>query len=333
MTDPVATEPAPTEGGASPEPPAADPRAPAEPVSSALPEVSEPATEGVGEEPLEDVTGPGEELERVSIGELLGRDDEAEVPETAEVPASTEAEGAIGEHLEIEAPDLQGEADLDDAPSGGYHRRLTTRLGRLLLDNDLITKKNLEQALQEQAGTGERLGHYLVEKGYVEESDLIEILSKQYGVPPADLDNAIVSWDALQLIPVDMARRYLVVPVAVKNGAIDVAMVDPSDVVAISNIKFATGHRPQPLIATERAVQEAIRRLYGVDEVGEPRVSSASEAHDEIKRMLLQRDKEVLSVLKSPEKAYELAIAVDEFGRRAPQEGTRRELISGHPAE
>ncbi|MFQ5744881.1 MAG: type IV-A pilus assembly ATPase PilB [Acidobacteriota bacterium] len=145
-------------------------------------------------------------------------------------------------------------------------RRLTTRLGRLLVDNDLISEEDLNQALVDQEGSGERLGHYLVEHGLVEEADLIRLLSEQYGVPAANLDEAEVPDSVLELVPADMARRYLVVPVAVSGRAFDVAMVDPTDVVAIDDLKFATGLRVQALVASERAVKEAIARLYGEQE-------------------------------------------------------------------
>ena len=146
------------------------------------------------------------------------------------------------------------------------HRRLTTRLGRLLIDNGLISEEDLDNALEDQAASGERLGHYLVEKGLVQESDLVRLLSEQYGVPAADIDNLEVMSSILELVPAEMARRYLVVPVSSEGGALDVAMVDPTDVVAIDDLKFATGLRVQAMVASERAVKEAIDRLYGEQE-------------------------------------------------------------------
>ena len=145
-------------------------------------------------------------------------------------------------------------------------RRLTTRLGQLLLDHGLIGEDDLNKALVEQAGSGERLGHYLVENGLVEEGDLVRLLSEQYGVPSADLDDFDAPKSILELVPGDMARRYLVVPVSVSGRALDVAMVDPTDVVAIDDLKFATGLRIQPMVASERAVKEAINRVYGEQE-------------------------------------------------------------------
>jgi type IV pilus assembly protein PilB len=145
-------------------------------------------------------------------------------------------------------------------------RRLTTRLGRLLIDNGLITEDALNNALADQAASGERLGHYLVEKGLVQESDLVRLLSDQYGVPAAEIDDLEVLKNLLDLVPAEMARRYLLVPVQVNDRVLEVAMVDPTDVVAMDDLKFATGLRIQPMVASERAIKEAIARLYGEQE-------------------------------------------------------------------
>ena len=145
-------------------------------------------------------------------------------------------------------------------------RRLTTRLGRLLVDNGLISEEALDDALEDQAASGERLGHYLVEKNLVQESDLVRMLSDQYGVPAADIDNLEVLSSILELVPAEMARRYLLVPVKADEKMLEVAMVDPTDVVAMDDLKFATGLRIQPMVASERAVTAAIERLYGAQD-------------------------------------------------------------------
>ncbi|MCZ6727780.1 MAG: type IV-A pilus assembly ATPase PilB [Acidobacteria bacterium] len=133
----------------------------------------------------------------------------------------------------------------------------------MLIDNGLISEEALNDALEDQAASGERLGHYLVEKNLVQESDLVRMLSDQYGVPAAEIDELEVLSSLLELVPADMARRYLMVPVQVNDKVLEVAMVDPTDVVAMDDLKFATGLRIQPLVASERAVKEAIERLYG----------------------------------------------------------------------
>jgi len=139
----------------------------------------------------------------------------------------------------------------------------TTRLGKLVVDTGKVSEADLERALQMQGETGERLGNLLVVLELITEDDLVELLGQQYGVAAADLNNVKVPDNILNLVPQEMARRYLVVPVAADSQNLSLAMVDPSDVVAIDDIEFATGLRVQPMVAAERAINEAVGRLYG----------------------------------------------------------------------
>jgi len=209
-----------------------------------------------------DQQSPEEELRQLGIETHPG---EAEVQ-------PKQAASAAGQAVPAEGQVVTGGPAFDDSPAPAEpaeqrpQRRLTTRLGQLLLDHGLLGEDDLTKALEEQSGSGERLGHYLVENGMVEEGDLVRLLSEQYGVPAADLDDFDAPKSVMELVPGDMARRYLVVPVDVNGRALDVAMVDPTDVVAIDDLKFATGLRIQPMVASERAVKEAINRIYGEQE-------------------------------------------------------------------
>ncbi len=156
-------------------------------------------------------------------------------------------------------PNLNGSSDRVANRRGAT----TTRLGKLVVDSGQVSEDDLERALQMQAETGERLGNLLVVLELITEMDLVELLAQQYGVSAADLDKLKVPDTILSLVPQEMARRYLAVPVAADSQNLNLAMVDPSDVVAIDDIEFATGLRVQPMIATERAINDAVGRLYG----------------------------------------------------------------------
>ena len=146
---------------------------------------------------------------------------------------------------------------------GSHARKASTRLGRLVVDSGLVSEEDLERTLQMQAETGERLGNLLVVLDLITEEELVNLLSEQFGVPAADLSAADVSPSILALVPQEMAKRYLAVPVAADSHSLSMAMVDPTDVVAIDDIEFATGLRVSPLVASERVVAESIGRLYG----------------------------------------------------------------------
>ena len=162
------------------------------------------------------------------------------------------------------APKQQRTSDMGSrATAGRKAASATVRLGRIVVESGLVSEADLERALQMQAETGERLGNILVVLELLSEEDLIDLLSRQFGVPAADLQNLDVSSTVLSLVPQEMAKRYLAVPVAADSQSLTLAMVDPTDVVAIDDIEFATGLRVKPMVAADRAVSDAISALYG----------------------------------------------------------------------
>ncbi len=216
---------------------------------------------------------------------------------------------------ETPAPPVDS-APLDDSMPERPRRRLTARLGTLLLDAHLISERDLDRALEEHQACGERLGHYLVDKGMVDEEDLARVLSDQYGVPAADLENLDVSLAVVRLVPERTARRYTALPVAVGDGVVDVAMVDPADVGAIKALEYATGLRVQPLIATEWAIERAIRRVHGGGDFRGALAGDAGDLSDPraiIKRMIRDRDEAIMQSERDSRQAYKLAASIDDF--------------------
>ena len=137
------------------------------------------------------------------------------------------------------------------------------KLGELLLKNNLITSQQLEKALDDQKATGGRLGDSLIKLGLVQEGELVGFLSKQYGMPSINLAEIKISPEVLKIIPNDVAIKYQVIPVSLRNSTLIVAMVDPSNIFAIDDIKFLTGHRIEPMIASESSMAQALDMYYG----------------------------------------------------------------------
>jgi type IV pilus assembly protein PilB len=137
------------------------------------------------------------------------------------------------------------------------------RMGKLLLEARLISEKQLEEALQTQKKAGGRLGSLLVKMGAIKEDKLLQFLSQQYGVPPVDLASCQIEASLNKLIPLEVVKKYVVVPVKRVGSTLTLAMVDPSNVFAIDDIKFLTGYHVEPLVALETAIMDSVRRLYG----------------------------------------------------------------------
>ena len=136
------------------------------------------------------------------------------------------------------------------------------RLGRLLQTSGLISEEQLEKALLDQKKEGGRLGSTLVKLGFVTEDQLLQFLSRQYGIPSVDLNRLEIDAAVTKLIPTDVVQKYHVVPVKRAGAVLSVAMVDPTDMFAIDDIKFMTGYEVVPMVATEGAITNSINKYY-----------------------------------------------------------------------
>ena len=88
-------------------------------------------------------------------------------------------------------------------------------------------------------------------------------LSKQYGVPYVDLSKFEINPAVIKHIPADVAQKYRIMPINRTGATITIAMVDPSNIFAIDDIKFMTGYNVEAVVATEGAIVEAIKKYYG----------------------------------------------------------------------
>jgi type IV pilus assembly protein PilB len=82
------------------------------------------------------------------------------------------------------------------------------RLGDLLLREGLITKEQLDKALQEQKASGTRLGYNLVKLGFVQETEITEMLARQFRMPAVDLSRFEVDPKIVKMIPADIALKH-----------------------------------------------------------------------------------------------------------------------------
>ncbi len=140
---------------------------------------------------------------------------------------------------------------------------MSGRLGSMLVSSGLITDDQLKKALAAQKSEGGRLGTILVKLGFVQEDKLMTFLSKQYGVPYVDLARFEINPQFIKHIPAEVAQKYRIMPINRSGATITIAMVDPSNIFAIDDIKFMTGYNVEAVVATEGAIVEAIKKYYG----------------------------------------------------------------------
>ncbi len=140
---------------------------------------------------------------------------------------------------------------------------VSEKLGKLIVNAQLINEEQLQKALLVQKKEGGRLGSILVRLGFIDEAKLLKFLSQQYGVPAADLSKIEIDPAVVKLVPAEVVKKYLVVPIKRLGATLSLAMVDPSDVFAIDDIKFMTGYNVEPIIAAESSVVDLINKYYG----------------------------------------------------------------------
>jgi type IV pilus assembly protein PilB len=140
---------------------------------------------------------------------------------------------------------------------------MPSQIGELLVRENLINAGQLELALKHQRQHGGRLGSILINLGFVEDDDITSLLSKKYGVPSINLAFFEIDPSIIKLIPMDVAQRYMVVPLSRVGSTLTVASTDPTNVFAMDDIKFMTGFNVEPVVATEASVTEALEKYYG----------------------------------------------------------------------
>jgi len=140
---------------------------------------------------------------------------------------------------------------------------MASNLGELLLREKAISSEQLKTAVELQKQRSLPLHTALVSLGYVNEEEIAKALSRQLGYPFIDLDQFEVYPDVVELIPAEIAKKYMVMPIHRIRSFLTLAMVDPTDLEVIEDVRFRTGLSIQPVIATETGVMNAINKYYG----------------------------------------------------------------------
>ncbi|MGH9970728.1 MAG: type IV-A pilus assembly ATPase PilB [Pyrinomonadaceae bacterium] len=140
---------------------------------------------------------------------------------------------------------------------------MSAKLGEILVRENLISAQHLREALDYQREHGGRLGYNLVKLGLVTDDMITAVLSRQYGIPSVNLDLFQIDESVLRLIPQEVSQKYSVIPLSRVGATLTLAMVDPTNVFAMDDIKFMTGLNVEPVVVAEVSIQQAIAKYYG----------------------------------------------------------------------
>ena len=183
---------------------------------------------------------------------------------------------------------------------------MSQRLGDLLVKEKIITPEQLEQANKVQKEQNCRLGSALVKLGFLSDEDVTNFLSRQYGVPAINLSYFEIDPAVVKLIPFETAKRYQILPLSRVGASLTIAMVDPTNVFAMDDIKFMTGFNIEPVVASESSILAGIDKAYGAtkEEDLEAVMQSMSEMTDnDVELQSEQQEMELSELEKAADEA------------------------------
>ena len=173
---------------------------------------------------------------------------------------------------------------------------MAVKIGEMLLKAGYISQEQLNEALEHQKKNGGKIGYNLVKLGFVREDDITNLLSEQYGVPSINLRHFDIDEGVIKLIPSEVAQKYLVIPVNRTGATLTIAMVDPTNVFAMDDIKFMTGYNVEPVVASEIAIKEAIDQYYGSSHAIELKKVMDEMAETEAENLEVLEDQEEMDI-------------------------------------
>jgi type IV pilus assembly protein PilB len=139
---------------------------------------------------------------------------------------------------------------------------LNDRIGELLVQKNLLSEEQLRRARDEAKATGTRLGYQITKLGYIDETELAEVISNQHGVPTISLSDFEIDPEVIALVPEDVAIKHTIIPVNRAGSTLIIATADPSNIFAIDDVKFLTGYNIEVVVAAEESIRKAVGRYY-----------------------------------------------------------------------
>jgi type IV pilus assembly protein PilB len=138
------------------------------------------------------------------------------------------------------------------------------RLGEMLVESKLLTEEQLKQALAEHRKAGLKLGQYISRQGTLSEGQIVEMLSRQLKIEKYHPDAYPIDVSLARLIPIETAQKFQVAPLRKKGRLLTIAMTDPLDINALDTIEISANAEAEPVVCTEREVNQLINGIYGM---------------------------------------------------------------------
>src|SRR5947199_1654661 len=152
------------------------------------------------------------------------------------------------------------------------------RIADVLIEEGLLLPNQLEEAIVIQKTEGGRLLKILTDRQFVTDQDMVFSMGRCLNTPPVNLSRLRVPEEVMSLVPREMAKANRLVPIARLDGKLFVAMADPTNVLAVDDLKRRVQLEIVPMIATERAAQDALSGVHGAGNMSQVMRKVAEEA-------------------------------------------------------
>lgn len=137
------------------------------------------------------------------------------------------------------------------------------KLGQILVDLGHLTEDQLWDVLEEQKQSpGEVIGQVAVRMGLISDAQVTEALAEQWGMAIVNLQETTIPPKALELVPQTMAELYKVMPIALRDGVLTVAMSDPQNVGALDDLRNFLNLEVRGAVSNSRDIEAAIAKYY-----------------------------------------------------------------------
>lgn len=182
---------------------------------------------------------------------------------------------------------------------------MATRLGDILIDKGIISKEDLDKALELQKGSKKPLGKILVENNFCSELNLLDALSQQLGIQIIDLQDFEIEEDVLGLIPLELCTRYNIVPIDNFGNSVTIATTDPQNFEMTEAVKFASGLDVEIVLSTTESIQGILEKIVKQEEEQEGDMSDMLGDMEDTMLEVVEDDEDEMS-------EYELLQAVED---------------------
>lgn len=155
-------------------------------------------------------------------------------------------------------------------------------LGEQLIKMGIVTEKQIEQALKIQQqksinGKKQKLGQVLIDLGYCTEEDIARAMAEKTGFNFVSINNTGVDMACANLITPEIACKYKLLPVCIKDNKLMLAMSNPNDIIAIDDIEIMTGYEVQPVVVPDKELNAVLEQFVNMCKNVESQFDEAEE--------------------------------------------------------